>query len=69
MAEARQYIETTLKIYFDPGHVACAYCPCLETYSRNQCRMTGEYIVDTRYTVGCWCPLNINETIYERETK
>lgn len=53
MAESRQqYIETTLKIYFDPGHVACAYCPCLETYSRNQCRMTGEYIVDTRYTVG-----------------
>lgn len=64
-----QYVETTAKIYFEPEHIACQYCPMLETYSRNQCRLTGEYITDTRYTVGGWCPLNINENIFEKERK
>lgn len=53
-----EYVKAELNIYFEPGHVACAYCPLLETYSRNQCRRTGEYIIDTRYTVGRCCPLN-----------
>lgn len=53
-----EYVRATVDISFEPGHVACAYCPLLETYSRNQCRRTGEYIIDTRYTVGRYCPLN-----------
>lgn len=55
------YVKATADIFFEPEHVSCAYCPMLETYSRNQCRKTGEYIVDTRHTVGRWCPLNIEE--------
>ncbi len=61
-----KYVKATVEIAFEPDHVACAYCPMLETYSRNQCRRTGEYIVDTRYTVGSWCPLQILED--ENET-
>lgn len=53
------YTEATVSIFFEPDHVACAYCPLLETYARAQCRRTGEYIIDTRYTVGRYCPLEI----------
>ena len=56
-----EYTKATVDIYFEKDHVACQYCPILETYSRNMCRKTGEYIVDTRYTVGRWCPLKIEE--------
>lgn len=56
-----EYVTATVDIAFEPEHVACQYCPLLETYSRNQCRRTGEYILDTRYTVGRWCPLKIEE--------
>ena len=56
-----EYTEATVSIFFEPGHVACAYCPLLETYARAQCRRTGEYIIDTRYTVGRFCPLQIKE--------
>ena len=59
MSGQTEYAEATVSIFFDPDHIACAYCPLLETYARNQCRRTGEYIVDTRYTVGRYCPLNI----------
>lgn len=59
-----QYIEATVKIFFSDGDVSCQRCPLLETYSRNQCRRTGEYIVDTR-TTGVWCPLDINEEMKE----
>lgn len=52
-----KYVEATVSIFFEPEHIACAYCPMLETYARNQCRRTGEYIIDTRYTVGRYCPL------------
>ena len=54
-----EYIEAKVSIFFAPEHVACAYCPMLETYARNQCRRTGEYIIDTRYTVGRYCPLKM----------
>ena len=57
-----EYTEMTVSIFFEPGHVACQYCPLLETYSRNQCRRSGEYILDTRYTVGRYCPLKEKET-------
>ena len=53
-----EYVHAQVDIYFEPDHVACAYCPALETYSRNTCRLSGEYIIDTR-TVGKWCKLNI----------
>lgn len=57
--ESPTYACATVSVFFDREHVACAYCPMLETYARNQCRMTGEYIIDTRYTTGWKCPLNI----------
>ena len=56
-----EYVETTVSIFFEKDHVACAFCPMLETYARNQCRRTGEYILDTRFTVGRYCPLVIKE--------
>lgn len=52
-----EYVETRVSIFFEKDHVACQYCPLLETYSRNMCRRTGEYVLDTR-TVGRWCPLD-----------
>lgn len=53
-----EYVCAMADIYFEKDKVACAYCPMLETYARNQCRKTGEYLVgDTRYTRGRWCPL------------
>ena len=56
-----EYVEAEVSLFFEKGHVACAYCPLLETYARNQCRRTGEYIIDTRYTVGRYCPLKFKE--------
>lgn len=56
-----EYTEATVSIFFEPEHVACTYCPLLETYARNQCRRTGEYIIDPRFTVGNYCPLVIKE--------
>ena len=52
-----EYESFWVDIHFEADHVACQYCPILETYSRNQCRRTGEYIIDPRYTVGRGCPL------------
>ena len=54
------YTETKAKIFFPEGQVQCKLCPCLETYSRNQCRLTGEYLADTR-TIGYMCPLKFIE--------
>ena len=50
-----RYIKTSVE-----GHMACNLCPLLETYSRNQCRRTGEYLMDTRI-IGAHCPLEIIE--------
>ena len=56
-------IRTLIDIGFD-GEVRCKYCPLLETYSRNLCRRTGEYITDVNYT-GRYCPLRlINDEQY-----
>lgn len=55
-----KYVKATVEVFFEPDHVACAYCPLLQTYSRNQCMRTGEFIIDTK-TVGLWCPLNLEE--------
>lgn len=53
-----RYIKTSVDIYFPEGHMGCNLCPMLETYSRNQCRRTGEYLMDTRI-IGAHCPLEI----------
>lgn len=52
----RYYTETVVNIYFPECEPECRYCPLLETYARNQCRRTGEYIADTR-NIGRLCPL------------
>ena len=31
-----RYILARARIYFADEHIACDYCPCLETYSRKQ---------------------------------
>lgn len=54
------YTEATVSIFFPDGEIKCALCPLLETYSRDQCRRTGEYIFDRR-SVGGFCPLNIKD--------
>lgn len=58
-----EYSAATINIFFQKGEEKCMFCPLLETYSRNKCRMTSEYIVDTRGR-GKWCPL-----IFEEENK
>lgn len=55
-----EYVESKVSIFFEKEHIACQYCPLLETYARNQCRRTGEYILDTRAR-GRWCPLEFEE--------
>jgi len=55
-----EYIKATVNINFEQDHVACLYCPLLETQPRNMCRRSGEYIVDIR-TIGYYCPLNFEE--------
>lgn len=54
------FTEAQVTIYFPEDYVQCSKCPCLETYARNQCRLTGEYLVDTRI-IGYRCPLKFIE--------
>lgn len=58
--DVTEYIEADVSIFFEPDHVACQYCPLLSETPRYQCRRTGEYIHDTRVTIGRWCPLIFN---------
>lgn len=51
-----EYTEAIVKIYFAKGEERCQYCPMFETYSRDKCNRTGEYVVDRRGR-GMWCPL------------
>jgi hypothetical protein len=60
MSGVKRYIHTTVDIYFPEDNLACRFCPLLETYSRNQCRRTGEYLTDIK-GVGLDCPLKIEE--------
>lgn len=50
------YVKATVGINFPADHVCCGLCPLLETYSRLQCRRTGEYLWD-KALVGMYCPL------------
>ena len=59
------YTKATVDVYFPENRIACQYCPMLETYARNQCRRTGEYLVDTR-TIGYNCPMRF-ENMEESE--
>ena len=60
MANSVEYYTVgTVEIGFPEDNVRCALCPCLQTYSRNQCNLTGEYIVDTR-GIGYHCPMRDN---------
>lgn len=54
------YTRATVDINFPEGHVCCALCPMLETYSRLQCRRTGEYLLDSKGH-GMYCPLNLED--------
>lgn len=55
------YSEATARIFFPTDHVSCDFCPLLETYARKQCRLTGEYLADTRVNVGYMCPLTLKD--------
>ena len=54
------FAEASATIRFPRGDVRCLLCPCLETYSRHQCRLTGEYLTTT-HEVGHECPLKFTE--------
>lgn len=56
-----KYIKATVEINFPDGHLCCDLCPLMETYARKQCRRTGEYLLDTRVTVGYDCPLKFEK--------
>lgn len=55
-----RYEKATVIINFPEGYICCDLCPLMETYSRKQCRRTGEYLLDTR-TIGFECPLEFKE--------
>ena len=59
-SECLHYVKADVEIFFPEGHIACRYCPLLETYAREQCRRTGEYILDHN-TIGHFCPLKLEE--------
>ena len=61
-----EYTTATVTVYFPKGHEQCSLCPLLETYSRNQCRATGEYLIDTRGR-GMLCPLVMEENHEEAD--
>ena len=62
------YTEATAKIYFPTDHVCCDFCFAMETYARKQCRLTGEYLSDTR-GIGYMCPLQFKSNEVENGEK
>ena len=50
------YLVIPVNLVFEVSHFACDFCPLEETYSRKQCRKTGEYLIDGRGR-GAFCPL------------
>lgn len=55
------YLKAVAHFNFPQGYAVCDFCPCLETYARKQCRLTGEYLAATNKTVGYECPLEFKE--------
>lgn len=67
MSGCYHYTKAVAEIYFPDGYICCHMCPMLETYSRLQCRRTGEYLIDDK-GIGGYCPLKFEEeTNDERE--
>ncbi len=64
----RYYTYAKATVHFPEDKVCCELCPMLETYSRKQCRLTGEYLGDTR-TIGFACPLDFIENDNERNER
>ena len=62
------YTEAQAKIFFPENKVCCEFCPIMETYARKQCRLTGEYLADTR-TIEYMCPLKFIEKQEENENE
>ena len=54
--QVTSYALTRADIYFPNGEIQCRYCPLFETYAREQCRLTGEYITNSK-TFGYFCKL------------
>ena len=47
-----KYVSASLVVHFpEEEGIQCKLCPCLETYARKQCRLTGEYLADG-YLIG-----------------
>ena len=61
-----KYVKATATIFFPDGEVKCRLCPCMETYARPQCRLTGEYLAEG-YLIGGMCPLNFETEDYNAE--
>ena len=55
------YMKASVTIGFPEDRIVCKYCPLMETYSRNQCRMTGEYLIYPESARGYKCPLIIDD--------
>ena len=60
------YLAVSATVVFDIHHFACDFCPLEETYSRKQCRMTGEYLIDGKGR-GAFCPLEASLTPEQRD--
>lgn len=56
--------EVRVSVFFEKDHVCCAYCPFYETYSRKQCRLTGEYLL-SEFGRGYYCRLELQEGTYD----
>lgn len=56
MSGCTKYKFAMAAIAFWDGDIRCDICPVMETYARKQCRLTGEYLGDTRGR-GHLCPL------------
>ena len=62
-------VEARCSVYFEKDHICCAFCPFYETYSRKQCRLTGEYLLN-EFGRGYYCRLeleDLNETVSDTE--
>lgn len=55
-----KYLIAWARIPFPHGIAKCALCPLMETEKRKQCRLTGIYITDDRFTE-LGCPLLFEE--------
>lgn len=58
------YTKSTVTIGFPEDDVCCYHCPLLSSEykpDREYCKLTGEYILASRYMVGNRCPIKILE--------